>query len=224
MTSSSRRLYCCRRVLIGVLAIACALSVFSLVGCSALDAEEVSVSIESAQEAYDTADFAAAVDELTLLIANEPDNLAARELLALALAATGENDAAIEQYAYVIEKNPAAHESLYRAAVLERLVGSPEAAITHLEAAVELDGNPTYLDDLARTYMQVGRYEDAATAWGRLLSGDQLETEGRVEILRVQADAYQNAKDYDSAIASLEEAVALAPNDEALQARLDALK
>lgn len=205
------------------LVFSCALFLVSALGCTPAE-ETADLSVENAREAYERADFLGAIEDLEAIVESDPDDLEARELLALSYAAVGENESAIEQYAYVIERDSTNHAALYRAAVLERIVGKTDDAIEHLEAAADLSSDPTYTDDLARTYMQVGRFEDAAAAWGRLLADDSLATEGRIEILRVQADAYQSAKDYDSAIAALEEAVQLAPNDEALKTRLEALR
>lgn len=222
LTLEHARMPTARRRLFAVLS-AFALLLVAVGGCRGVQAgseNSPSASIDSASTAYEQGDFDTAVNQLESVIKDEAGNLEARRLLALAYAAKGENEKAVEQYQAVVDTDPEDHASFYRMALIERLLGKNDEAISHLEKAVDLDPSATYLDELARTYMQVGRYVDAASAWGKVLEGERIEQEGRVEILKLQADAYVNAKKYDEARASLEKALLLAPNDEAVKARL----
>jgi len=83
-----------------------------------------------------------------------------------------------------------------------------------------IQADTTYLDELARTLMQTGDFETAAELWGQALEDESLPQENRVEILKLQADAYSNARNYEEARVALEKALALAPNDEAVKALL----
>lgn len=203
------------------LAIAGVLVAFLATGCASDD--KVEAALKDAQVAYDQGDFAESAQQLETLIEQKADDLDARRLYALVLAAQGENEKAIEQYAAVIKAEAEDHETLYRMALLERLIGKTESAIAHFEEAVEIQAEDTYVDELARTYMQVGKYAEAAKAWGSLLEDQSLALESRVEILKLQADAFQGAKDYDAARTALQEAVKLAPNDGDLKLKLEAL-
>lgn len=178
------------------------------------------VSVESANEAYERGDFGKASADLEQIVEEEPGDIEARRLLALSYAAEGKNEEAVEQYQAIVDTDQQDHASFYRMALLERLIGKSNEAVAHLESAAALQEDPTYLDELARTYMQVGRYADAAATWGKVLEGEGVSDQGRVDLLKLQAEAYVNAKQYDDARAALEKALSLAPNDQAAQARL----
>jgi|GEM_PF-2950123 len=209
-------------VIIAVIAIG--VGIYFAVSNKADSPEASSEEVLDAQAAYDSGDFDGAEGALAQAVTDNPADLEARKLLALALAAQGKNAEAIEQYAAVVEADPEDHVTLYRMAMLERLTGETKNSLTHLEAAVELDDNPSYRDELARTYMQVGKYAEAAQLWGTLLEDETIGQEQRVLLLSLQAEAYSSARMYDEAREALEEAVFLAPNDEGLKARLEALE
>ncbi|MHB1016429.1 MAG: tetratricopeptide repeat protein [Coriobacteriia bacterium] len=177
--------------------------------------------LESATAAYNSGDFTAAEDALEELIAENPEDLDARRSLALALSAQGKNDEALAQYATIVEAEPGDHETLYQMAVLERLLGDADNAVEHLEAAVDAEPAVAYLDDLARTYMQMGRYEDAVASWQRVLDVDSLDEAGQAGVYAAIATAHEGAREYDDAKEALEEALHLLPNDENLKARLE---
>ncbi len=192
-------------------------------GCRSTENSETQ-SVDAVRQAYDRGEFAQAEEQATKIVETEPDNFDARKILALALAAQGKNDEAIEQYVYVVDRRPDEDATLYQVAMLERVVGKTEDAISHLEAAVQLKADSSYMDDLARTYMQVGRYQEAADLWGRVLEDDSLDEASRVELLKLQAKAYEDGRMYDEARAALDKALFLAPNDEDLKKRIEALK
>lgn len=194
---------------------------FLLVGC---DKSKAGESVTEARAAFESGDYARATEVLESVLENNPDNREARSIMGSVLTAKGENEAAISFYAESVKRNPKDHDSLYRMALIERLIGRSEDAVTHLEAAVEIEPSRDYLDELARTYMQVGRFADAAAAWGRILDEKDAITDVRVNALRMQAEAYMAAKNYDAARVSLKEALKLAPNDKDINGKLEALK
>jgi tetratricopeptide (TPR) repeat protein len=189
-------------------------------GCAAAEETSQAGDVDSARELYEQGDFDAATAELEAIVEADADDLEARRVLALAYAAQGDNEAAIEQYLFVIERDEQDHASLYRLALLERLTGDTAGAVAHFEQAIALQPDTTYLDELARTLMQTGDFENAAALWGQALDDEALAQENRVEILKLQADAYSNARMYEEAKAALERALFLAPNDEIVKARL----
>lgn len=174
----------------------------------------------AAAEAYDSGDFASAEEALAGLVEADEGDLEARKALALALAAQGKNDEALEQYAAIIAADPKDHESLYQMAVLERLLGKTPDAITHFEAALAAKDDPVYADELARTYMQAGRYDDAIAQWQAVLEAGGLDEAGQAAIYAAMASAHEGARRYEDARAALEQALFLLPNDTALAARL----
>jgi tetratricopeptide (TPR) repeat protein len=211
---------------IGVVLLAVSLSA-SLAGCEVFSgAEDGSTSGEAAtgQELYDQGEFGAAIEELEATLDDDPADVDARRTLGLAYAATGNLEAAIEQYVIIIEQEPDDHVSHYRLALWERQVGDADMAATHLEAAVAIeDSDPSYLDELARTYMQLGREQRAAEAWGALLESEGLDDEGRKTILVLRAEAFIAAGMPGEARAAYEAAIEVDPSDASLVERLEAL-
>lgn len=174
-------------------------------------------------DAYNRGEFSDAETKLAAVVEESPDNLEARRTLALALAAQGKNGEAIDQYRKVIDANADDHVSLYRMALLERQEGSLEDAVEHLERAVELNRDDSYVDELARTYMQVEKYAEAAEAWGSLVEDEGRAPESAAQLLGLQADALQLAGDIEGARGALERALELAPDDAGLKAKLEGL-
>lgn len=186
-------------------------------------ADAETVSFESALEAYRAGEYADSESALEQIVAEDGDDLDARKTLAEVYAAQGKNAEAIEQYAAVVEADAGDHESLYRMALLERLIGDSLASITHLEAAVDAERRGTYLNDLAMTYVQVGRYAEAIEAWHEVLDEGGLDEAGRAGVYSAIATAYEGMRDYEGARSALENARALMPNDPDLQARLESM-
>lgn len=200
---------------------------FGMVGCTSKDAksEESASELAGAQASYDTGEFAQAEKSLRALLKESPDDLDVLRTLALALAAQGKNDEAIQTYVQIVEKDPKDHASLYRLALLERLSGAPKDAADHLRAALELKSkDPSYTDELARTLMSLGDYQQAATVWGSLLKDDELPAENRKTMLVLQGQAYQAAKDYTRAERAYSAALKIDPDDAALRDRVEAFQ
>lgn len=187
------------------------------------DQDTQTATFESALDAYDAGEYADSEAALAELVTEDPGDLEARKALAQALAAQGKNDEALEQYAAIVVEDPEDHESLYAMAVLERLLGDSVNAIKHLEAAVDVTPEMAYLDDLALTYVQVGRYRDAVDCWEQVLATEQLDEVDQAELYAAMATAYEGMRDYNGARAALEHALALSPNDENLKARLQSM-
>lgn len=179
--------------------------------------------LQAGIDAYNRGEYPEAESQLSDLVAGDAGDLEARAALALALSAQGKNDEAIAQYAAIVKADDSNHEAFFQMAILERLIGRTQEALTHLESAADISDETAYLDELARTYLQVGRFEDAIEAWNLALQDESLEQQKKVELLGALADAYSNARQYDEAKRVLEEALFLAPNDENLKARLEAL-
>ena len=124
-------------------------------------------------------------------------------------------------YGKIVGLQPKDDASWYRMALLERVVGESGPSEQHLEKALSLKpGDPSYTDELARTKMALGEYQEAASLWGDLLAGDALSKEGRKSVLVLQGQAYQAAKDYARAKKAFAAALKLDPSDDALRARV----
>lgn len=190
---------------------------------SATGSEDSSKSIDAAIQTYNEGDFAGAEKALTKIVKEHPGNLEARKALALALAAQGKNELAIKQYMAVIEADAKDHATLYRLALLERLTGDVESAAGHLKAAVELNPDDSYADELARTYVQLGKYKEATDIWGSLIAEKGRPNDSTVALLKLQAEAYSLAGDTKAARTALKHAASLAPGDVDIEARLKAL-
>lgn len=181
-------------------------------------------SLQAAEAAYKEGRYSDAEQTLDDVLAAKPGDLAAKKLLALTLAAQGKNEEAIAALAEVVKADPEDHEAFYRMAVLERLIGRTQDAIKHFEKAVGLKADPVYADELARTYMQVGRYADAIAQWKTVVEAGGLKEADGAQIYAAMASAYEGLRDYQSAIQALKKALALTPNDEGLKSRLAALE
>lgn len=184
-------------------------------------AEVETVTFESALQAYEAGDYVGSEAVLEQMVAENEDDLDARKALAEVYAVQGKNAEAIEQYAAVVEADAGDHVSLYRIALLERLMGDSLASITHLEASVDVERREAYLNDLALTYVQVGRYADAVEAWQEVLDTGDLDEAAQAGVYSAIATAYEGMRDYASARSALETACSLLPNDPDLKVRLE---
>lgn len=180
--------------------------------------------VDAARTSFEDGDYASAEAELARRVAQDGDDLEARVSLAVVLAAQGRNDEAMEQYRAVIEADPHDHQTLYALGILERLTGDSLGAIKHLESAVDESPKTEYLDDLALTYVQVGRYADAVDVWERAVDAPDVDVAVRAEMYSAMATAYEGMREYEEARAALARAIELTPNDENLRVRLEGLK
>jgi tetratricopeptide (TPR) repeat protein len=215
----------------GALALALLVSVL-VAGCDTVTGKtetstgskvDVSADLQAGVDAYNEGDFSDAESALADVVATDPENTEARKSLALALSAQGKNDEAIEQYLAVLEIEPDDHVVLYRLALIERPTGLLDDAVGHLEKAVELNPDDSYVDELARTYMQLKEYQKAADTWGSLTAVESRAPESAVALLKLQAEALRLAGDIDGARTALTQALELAPEDADLKAQLEAL-
>ncbi|MCL4079189.1 tetratricopeptide repeat protein [Coriobacteriia bacterium Es71-Z0120] len=181
-------------------------------------------SLEAASQAYNDGKFAEAEQMASDVLVSNPGSIEAKKLLAMTLAAQGKNEEAIAVFSEVVGADPKDHESFYRMAVLERLIGRTADAITHFEKAVSLKKDRAYADELARTYVQVGRYEDAIEQWQTVVADGALDEAQKAQVYAAMASAYEGLRNYENARAMLKEALHLTPNDEQLKARLAALE
>lgn len=189
------------------------------------DPAEEEAKLKAAKIAYESGRFEEAAKKFREVIKRDPDDLEARRTYGLVLAALGDNPAAVEQYAVVVKRDPSDHASFYRMAVLERILSRPKDSEKHLQAALDLvPGNAGYVDELARTKMSLGEYQAAATLWGSLVDKPGRSKAQRKELLVLQGQAYQDAKDYKRAKRAFESALRLYPRDQALIARVESFK
>jgi tetratricopeptide (TPR) repeat protein len=192
---------------------------FGVVGCSRSSAAALS----GAKKAYEAGKYAESEKALTEVLKSDPKNVDAMRAMALSLAAQGRNEDAIEQYTAIIRSDPKDDQALYGAALIERRVGETRNAIKHLEGAARIRPGSRYSDELARTYMQVGRYADAIRQWEQVLRQPDTNTITKAGIYSATATAYESARQYDKARQTLRKALDLTPNDKDLGARLKAL-
>ena len=177
--------------------------------------------LSEAKKEYESGKFSQSEQVLAGVLKSSPDNVDALRTLALAQAAQGKNKEAIGTYGKIVGLQPKDDASWYRMALLERVVGESGPSEQHLEKALSLKpGDPSYTDELARTKMALGEYQEAASLWGDLLAGDALSKEGRKSVLVLQGQAYQAAKDYARAKKAFAAALKLDPSDDALRARV----
>jgi tetratricopeptide (TPR) repeat protein len=209
----------------GVFAV-CAIMLIGTLGCSSSAMSEREASqYEEAKAQYEKGQFADSEAKLLRLLERSPDNEAALQTLALAQAAQGKNEEAVTQYAALVKLDPKDHGSWYRMALLERVIGRADTSVEYLTRALAADpGNPSYTDELARTQMSLGQYAEAARGWGDLLKVKGLPKESRKELLVLQAQAYQAAKDYRAAEKAYAKALKLYPDDKDLKARVDSFQ
>lgn len=207
-------------VLLAVLLLALALGP---VGCSfgAKKEQRDAGKLAAAKKDYEAGRFAKSEKTLNEVLESSPDNLEAMQTLALAQAAQGKNKQAVETYKDIVAKTPKDDASWYRMALLERILGQSKESDAHLQKAVELDPkNRSYIDELARTKMSIGQYKEAATLWGRLIQQKDIPADSKKELLILQGQAYQAAKDYGNAEKSYRAALKLDPDDDALRERV----
>lgn len=177
----------------------------------------------AAKKALEAGDYAAAENEAAEVVAHAEDDIDARKVLADALVGQGKNDEAIKQYTQIVKAAPKDDEALYDLAILERQAGNPQDALKHLQTAADITGSVEYLDEYARTCMQVSKFDEAIAAWRTVLESSELSPQVRADTLGALAQAYQDARRYDEARQALVEALTLLPDDPNLKARLESL-
>jgi tetratricopeptide (TPR) repeat protein len=129
-----------------------------------------------------------------------------------------EEEAALDQYTATVAAEPDSDAALYELALYERSVGRTDAAIEHLQQAATLNNDVAYVDDLARTYMQLGMYAEAAQAWGSIAEDSANDVGTKVAYMKLQSEALRSARENDAALDVLEAALRLAPRDSDLRA------
>jgi tetratricopeptide (TPR) repeat protein len=197
--------------------------VLAVAGCEMLPnsgTESVDPDEATAQQLYEEGSFAESEDAYRELVQEDPDDTEARKDLARTLAAQGNIEGAIDEYHYVIQADPEDVEAYAQVALLERQIGLAEEAAGHLEVAAAAGLDPWLWDELARTYLQLGRAGDAAEAWARLLENAELDDGERKSVLVMQAEAYIEADMSEHGSAAYEAALEVDPSDQNVRQRL----
>ena len=207
-------------MVVGALVIIFALGTWTVLGKKAASNSK---SLAQAKQAYETGHFAQAEKQLAAIVVSSPDNTEALNTLALAQAAQGENPQAVVTYQKIVRLNPKDDIAWYRMAMINQVLGHPKDTADELKKALAVKPlEPTYTDALARTYMTTGDYAGAAKLWGGLLGDTSLKTPRKVELLVLQSQAYEAARDYGNAKKVLAEALKLDPGNAGVKARLAA--
>jgi tetratricopeptide (TPR) repeat protein len=103
-------------------------------------------------------------------LARDPDYLPSRLSLARALAATGHNEEAAQEYEKVIAARPAYVAARLALADVDIRIGKPNGAVSQLQQALQLQpGAPEILEQAARAYASLGRTAEARSAYERAL-------------------------------------------------------
>jgi tetratricopeptide (TPR) repeat protein len=103
-------------------------------------------------------------------LARDPAHLPSRLSLALALAAAGRNDEAAHEYEKVVAARPDYVAARTALAGVDMQIGKPDAAVTQLQHALELQpGDPGILEQAAQAYAALGRNAEARSAYEKAL-------------------------------------------------------
>lgn len=203
-----------RRILIA------ALVVLALVAVAAgvfvyLSARGRSVStVQEMRSLYESGRYAEAARTGTTIVAADPEDLETRRVLALSLAADGDNRGAIAQYDAILAAQPSDHTSLFRRALLERVTGEMKAALADLQAAIKASPETlSYREELAKTYAMTGDGVRAAQVFERLIAGPGLTDQQRIGLLRQLAETYESAGLEDDARGAWKRLLKLSPRD-----------
>jgi cytochrome c-type biogenesis protein CcmH/NrfG len=197
---------------------------FALTGCFGGKSAD-QASLAHARKSYETGQFKQAEQELDKIVKNSPRNTEALKTLALALAAQGKNVEAIQAYQRLLDIAPKDDASWYRMAMLQQILGRPKQTAEALKKAIAIKpSDPTYTDSLARTYMSIGKYAEAADLWGQLLADREQKKSRQGEILVLQGQAFEAAQNYSSARKSYAAALKLSPDNNALRTKVKSLK
>lgn len=198
------------------------LAIILVAGIAILElADRPEDSVDEARESLESGDYKSAEERLSALVAKDGDNLEARAALALALAAQGKNEEAQKQYAAIVKTDPRNDDALARMAALEQLLGQASQAIAHLEAAIAVQPEPSYLASVAPIYATMGKWTECIDAWTKYLELAELDPAGEGEVHAAMAYAYDGMREYDKAKAELEQALFLDPNNAQYKSRLE---
>ena len=168
-----------------------------------------------------------AVSEAEGMLRQEPDNLDVRRLLGrIYVRLIGETQQgrineemlrrATEQYRKITEKDPKDSEAWLMLGRLYRIAQNSLEAEKAYQKVLELDPKNEYaLSGLATVYADLGDTNSALAMWRRLS-----EVDPNPRTLRALAGAYEQMRDYASAVETMRRAAQLAPQDGDVQREL----
>lgn len=122
-------------------------------------------------------------------------------LEAVRQANAGNHDAAFDLYRHCLSIDSIAPEVYYELGAYYSELGRDSIAQEYLHRAVSLNpDNAHYHERLAQWYIQSGNYAQATTAYEHLYSTDH----SRTDVLSILLQLYQQAKDYDQMLYTLD--------------------
>jgi tetratricopeptide (TPR) repeat protein len=162
---------------------------------------------------------ALAVESLTALRDQHPDFAPARVGLAKAFVAQRQADAALAELNKALELEPADAEANYEAGFVNHMLkGDAAAALPFYRKAVVAEpGNTTYRTNLGAALAGATRYDEAVAELGKVTSAPGYD---RPEAWIYLGQAHLGAKRYKEAIPPLQKALALAPDNDQINAFL----
>jgi tetratricopeptide (TPR) repeat protein len=150
-----------------------------------------------------------AAQQCRMVLATEPDHLAARHLLGLALMAQGEFEAAVEQLAWAVAANSRASDLHFHLGIATAATGRNRDAIEPLRQAIVLDPQQVEAHaTLAAVLVELGQAGEAVAAYRRAIALRPQDASLRLRLGSFLA----NLAPPTGALAELEKAIELAPD------------
>jgi tetratricopeptide (TPR) repeat protein len=140
---------------------------------------------------------------------------------AMGLVAKNDFDRAIDKFGEAIRLEPDPRMQAFllhaRGFFLLNLKGDAQRALGDLDEAIRVDPNPVYILDRARAWIRLGKFENAIADATLAI---RLDPQSEWYALPVRGEAYMHQADYAHALADLDQAIKLRPdNDEAWATR-----
>ncbi|GAB4250744.1 MAG: hypothetical protein Kow00129_11590 [Thermoleophilia bacterium] len=162
--------------------------------------------------------------KLTAHLEDNPDDDAARYLLALTYERGGEWEGAIEVYEQALQLNPNDFEAAYRIGRILERQGDLDGAASRYEESLALNRDFTAARiSLAEVYTEVDRFEDAADLYFEVIEDSPLGV--HLDQVRVAlAEVLRELGQTDNAVIQLQKALADNPANETAQRLLDEIE
>jgi len=165
-----------------------------------------------AQAEYQQGELAASREHLDQLLQRSPRHFGALSLVALLELSNGDLSRAIRIYTELVERfpSPAQRANLGLAYFLAGQY--PEAAETFRGILVKDPRNPIYTLNLADTYLMMGRRDEAQKTYRHVLELATADIAPSPQLLTVKAQALAHLGQGPQAVAALQDALRLAPD------------